>query len=276
VSAILDGLNQKHPDLASAAATLRVLATALPELELPPGVPHVEAAEARLAEGIAALQGEPLLFGAELVSNVRTLAAALESTGSVHPGRVVESFERHLDAADADELAAAAQCGAWNVVGMLAQRIGLDQDATITLTDYAARPALRAGARAIGQLLLRSRWTRGTCPACDAAPLLGELRGGGTSGAAEHERVLRCGRCAAAWSFPRLRCVRCGETNHRQLAYLHGTGEDSFRRAEICSTCHSYVKTIAVLAPLALTELLVADLATTALDIAAVEHGFHR
>jgi formate dehydrogenase maturation protein FdhE len=80
----------------------------------------------------------------------------------------------------------------------------------------------------------------------------------------------------SAWSFPRLRCVSCGETNHRQLAYLHGTGEESFRRAETCTTCRGYIKTIAVLAPLGTTELLTADLATAALDLAAVERGFHR
>jgi formate dehydrogenase accessory protein FdhE len=276
VSATLDALALKHPDLASAAATLRALATALPELELPSGVPHLEAAEARLAEGIAALESEPLLSGAALLSNVRVLARALESTGAVYPNTVAELLERNLDAAGADDLAEAAQFGAWHTVGMLAQRIGLDPDATITLADYAARPALRAGARATYQLLARSHWSRGTCPACGAAPLLGELRSGGTSGAAEHERVLRCGRCAAAWSFPRLCCVSCGETNHRQLAYLHETGEDSFRRAEICSTCRSYIKAIAVLAPLSTIELLGADLATAALDRAAVERGFHR
>ena len=67
-----------------------------------------------------------------------------------------------------------------------------------------------------------------------------------------------------------------GETNHRQLAYLHGTGEESFRRAEVCSTCHGYLKSIAVLAPLDLYQLLSTDLTTAALDAAALERGFHR
>jgi hypothetical protein len=276
LSVTLDALVRKHPDLASAAATLMALSTTLPEPVLPPDVPNLKAAETKLAEGIAALEGEPLLSGAALVSSVRVLAGALASAGSPYPHTVSESFERSLDAVGANELAAAAQCGAWSVIGMLAQRMGLDPDATITLADHAARPALRAGARAIYHLVAQSHWARGTCPACGAAPLLGELRGGGTSGAAEHERVLRCGRCASAWSFPRLRCVSCGETNHRQLAYLHGTGEESFRRAETCMTCRSYIKAIAVLAPLDTTELLTADLATAALDLAAVERGFHR
>jgi formate dehydrogenase maturation protein FdhE len=44
----------------------------------------------------------------------------------------------------------------------------------------------------------------------------------------------------------------------------------------VCSTCRGYLKTIAVLAPLDLYQLLAADLATAALDVAALEQGFHR
>jgi FdhE protein len=162
------------------------------------------------------------------------------------------------------------------VISALAARIGLDSDALITLVDHATRPALRAGARAVREIVAKSRWHRGTCPACGSAPLLAELRGGGASGTAEHERLLRCGRCLSAWSFPRLRCASCGETNHRQLSYLHGAGEDSFRRAEVCSTCRGYLKSVAVLAPLDHYQLLSADFTTAALDIAALERGFHR
>lgn len=76
--------------------------------------------------------------------------------------------------------------------------------------------------------------------------------------------------------FPRLCCPGCGETNHQRIAYLHGAGEDAFRRADVCSTCGRYLKSIAVLAPLGFAELLEVDLATAALDFAAQEHGFHR
>jgi formate dehydrogenase accessory protein FdhE len=276
VSPTLDALTREHPELMVAAAALRALATTLPEPTLPTGVPHREAAEARLAGGIPALEGEPLLSGAALLSNVRVLAAALESGAPLHLSSVVESLRASTNEAEADDLAVAAQREGWDSVRLVAERARLDPDAVITLVDHAARPALRAGARAIHQLLAPSRWSRGTCPACGAAPLLGEIRGGGALGSAERERILRCGRCTTAWPLPRLRCVSCGETNHRQLAYLHGHGEESFRRAEICSSCNSYLKTIAVLAPLDLTELLSADLATAALDIAAVERGFHR
>ena len=267
MSHTLDALVRKHPEIAPAAHTLRILATTLPDITLPAGVPHLAAAEARLATGIPALEGEPLLTGSALMVNVRVLVRAL--------GKVLE--EQRLGGRAADSLAAAALTGAWDLVAETARRAGLDPHFVITIVDHAARPALRAGASAVRELLVQSRWTRATCPGCGAPPLLAELRSGGSSvSGAEQERVLRCGRCLAAWAFPRLGCTGCGETSHQQLAYLHGSGEGTFRRADVCSTCGTYLKSIAVLMPLSLPELLDLDLATAALDVAAVEQGFHR
>jgi FdhE protein len=276
MSHTLDALIRKHPEIAPAAHTLRILATTLPDITLPAGVPHLAAAEARLASGIPALEGEPLLSGSALVANVRVLARALgevlEATATLP-----ETLEQRLGGAAADSLAAAALTGGWDLVGETARRAGLDPHFVITLVDHAARPALRAGASALREVMVQSRWTRATCPGCGAPPLLAEVRSGGSSvSGAEQERVLRCGRCLAAWAFARLRCTGCGETSHQQLAYLHGSGEGTFRRADICSTCGTYLKSIAVLMPLSLPELLDLDLATAALDVAAVEQGFHR
>lgn len=262
--------------MSTADAMLQMLATALPDAALPGDVPHLGAAEARLAGGVAALEGETLLSGPALLLNVELLATALGSSAPADVRGLAAALEGNVARPEADGLVAAAQSGSWDVIGALAARIGLDSDAVITLVDHATRPALRAGARAVSEIVAKSRWHRGTCPACGSPPLLAELRGGGASGTAEHERLLRCGRCLSAWSFPRLRCVSCGETNHRQLAYLHGAGEDSFRRAEVCSTCRGYLKTIAVLAPLDHYQLLSADFTTTALDVAALERGYHR
>lgn len=276
MSSVLESLVRNHPEMAAADAMLRILASALPEAMLPAGVPHHGAVEARLAGGLPALEGEPLLTGAALLSNVELLVTALESAAVPELRTISRALELNLTVAAANELAATAQSGSWDAVGGLAEQMGLEADAVITLVDHATRPALRAGAQAVSEAVAKCRWQRGTCPACGAAPLLAELRGGGAAGTAEHERLLRCGRCLTAWAFPRLRCVWCGETNHRKLAYLHGAGEGSFRRAEVCSTCRGYLKSIAVLAPLDAYELLTADLATAALDIAALEQDFHR
>jgi FdhE protein len=275
MSSALDSLVREHPEIEPAAAALRILATALPEATLPPDVPHLGAAEARLAGGVPALEGEPLLSGSILLANIRHLGTALGSAPSAALPVAVALGDGLTDA-ELEQMASAAQAGAWDWVIAVAVRLALEPDTVVTLVDYAARPALRAGAHAVRDLVTQSRWARGTCPSCGSAPLLAELRGGGARGDAEGERVLRCGRCLSGWSYPRLRCVGCGESDHAQLAYLHGTDEAAFRRADVCSTCNTYLKSIAVLAPLSLTELLATDLATSALDLAAVERGFHR
>jgi formate dehydrogenase accessory protein FdhE len=262
---------QQHPEMASAAATLQSLATALPEVTLPDGVPNPAAVQARLEAGIPALEGEPLLRGHELIVGIQALLTAL---GAAAPP-LAWTLDRSMSEADANELAAVSQAGTWDSIGDWVARSGCEANAIVMLADYAARPFLRAGARAVHEAIARMHWNRGTCPACGAAPLLGELRSGGSSGA-ERERVLRCGRCLTAWPFPRLRCARCGETDHERLSYLHGPGEEAYRRAEVCSSCRSYLKTIAVLAPLSLIEMTNADLATAALDLGAMELGFHK
>ncbi len=272
----LDALVRKYPDASAAAATLRALAAALPEATLPCGVPHMDAARERLTGGVPALEGEPLLESTLLLKNVRTLADALNQAAGLDLREMVQVLEQSATVSGAMELAYAAQTGAWGAVAEWAMRIGVESDSAVTLLDHGVRPALRAGAAAVAELVERAHWQRGICPACGAPPLLGELRGGGASGSPEQERVLRCGRCLSSWSYPRLRCTKCGESNHRQLSHLHGKGEESFRRAEVCSTCNSYLKNIAVLAPLDAIGLLTADLTSVALDIAAIDSGLHR
>jgi FdhE protein len=275
MSLALESLVRQYPEMEPAAVALRILATALPEITLPAGIPHLAAAETRLAAGVPALEGEPLLSGPAFLASVRHIAGALDSTRS-SAGSVATALERGLREDEAEAIARAAQAGAWDWIIAVAVRLQLEPDLVVTLADHSARPALRAGARAVRSLVIERQWTRGICPSCGSTPLLAEVRGGGARGEAEGERVLRCGRCLTEWSYPRLRCVGCGERNHERLAYIHGAGEAAFRRADVCSTCKTYLKSIAVLAPLNLTELLVTDLATAMLDLAAVGQGFHR
>jgi FdhE protein len=275
MSRILEPLARTHPEIEPAIRTVRILAALLPEITLASGVPHRAAAEARLAAGIRALEGEPLLGRAELLANVRALAAALESV-TLGIADLAETLQQSLSVEDAEELARVGLAGEWSLVGEVALRCSLDPHATITLLDYAVRPALRAGARVVDDLIEKIGWQQGTCPACGAAPQLAELHGGGASSNAQGQRVLRCGRCLTGWPFPRMRCPACGESDHQRLAYLHGSGEDAFRRADVCTTCSSYLKSVAVLAPLDFGELLELDLATAALDLGAQAQGFHR
>jgi FdhE protein len=171
---------------------------------------------------------------------------------------------------DLDALAACALAGAWDDVRAAARRLDVDEHALVTLLDHAARPTMRAAAAMVRPLLQHVSWSRGSCPACGAPPILAELRG--TDG----ERVLRCGRCASAWRFPRLVCPACGERDHRRLGSLHVEGEAEFRRVDYCDTCRTYVKAVAALDPLDVNALLEEDLRSAVLDFVALERGLRR
>jgi FdhE protein len=112
-------------------------------------------------------------------------------------------------------------------------------------------------------------WHRGYCPTCGSWPLLGEARG------LEQDRFLRCGWCASAWPIDRLHCPFCGNRDHHTLGYLHVEGEEDRHRAGTCDLCHGYVKWVSTIFALSEPQMLVADVATIHLDLAAAERGFY-
>jgi len=237
-----------------------------------------ELVEARLESGIPALQGEPLMGGAgdagsALLDGARRVARALAPVGEPVAGAaaaVAGALGDRRAGVDLDALAADALAGDWESARAVATRLDVDEDALVTVLDYAVRAPLRAAAAAIGPTLERLAPARGQCPACGAPPILAELRG------KDRIRVLRCARCDTSWPFARVACPACGERDHRKLTALHADGEDAFRRADCCESCRTYVKAIATLDPLSPEALLEKDLETVGLDWIAVDRGYHR
>jgi FdhE protein len=227
--------------------------------------------EVRLANGIPALTGEPLLEWGGLMRNASRLAEALAGTAAADAVlTVLHGLMSREGAPDEEAVAAAALSGAWDAVPDLAARLRLEPDALLTVLDYAARPVLRSAAAAIRPVLARASWPRGRCPACGAPPALSVVSG------KERERTLHCARCATAWGYPRVRCPACGEQNHEQLGYLHAAGEGEYRRVEVCDRCRGYVKSVASLDLPQPDRLLQLDLDTVALDFLALERGYVR
>jgi FdhE protein len=113
-------------------------------------------------------------------------------------------------------------------------------------------------------------WTEGRCPICGGAPTLEELRG------LDGGRRLRCGGCGGDWGGAWLRCTFCGETDHEHLGSL--MSPDTFERqaVSVCESCGSYIKTITTLTPISPRDLLLLDLETLVLDLAALERGYGR
>ncbi len=267
----LDALAARQPELGEAAALLGAIIAGMEAVDasLPPGTPHQDAARDRLESGLPALSGEPLVRGDGLIANLETLAHALPASARTAADAFAVRLASARDRLDLDSVADAALAGAWEAAAELSPSLDMDEFLVVTLLDYAVRPALRAGRERVESLIRAATWELPSCPGCGAPPLLGELR-------ADGERVLRCGRCAAQWSFSRLACVWCGETDHHRLSYLHRDGEAEFRRADVCESCRHYLKSIATLAPLTPHALLTEDLATAALDLVAIERGYVR
>ncbi len=71
-------------------------------------------------------------------------------------------------------------------------------------------------------------------------------------------------------------CGVCDETDHESLGYLTPEEGEQMRRVEVCGTCKGYLKAVTTVRPLAPWAILLDDLMTVHLDVAALERGYHR
>ncbi|WP_152044773.1 formate dehydrogenase accessory protein FdhE [Aureimonas psammosilenae] len=77
----------------------------------------------------------------------------------------------------------------------------------------------------------------GLCPVCGARPLASFVVG---VPGAEGVRYAVCSFCATHWNEVRVKCLACGST--QGIGYRSVEAEDAVIKAEICDTCHSWVK----------------------------------
>jgi FdhE protein len=113
-------------------------------------------------------------------------------------------------------------------------------------------------------------WTEGYCPVCGAWPALAEMRG------IERSHYLRCGRCGGEWQAHRLSCPYCGMTDHQELVSLVSDKSASNAVIEACKRCLGYVKTFTKLQGSPPAKVMLDDLASVELDVAAAEQGYKR
>jgi FdhE protein len=137
------------------------------------------------------------------------------------------------------------------------------------VAQMAALPLLQTCGRALAAQV-PSSWWEGYCPVCGAWPTLAEFRG------LERKRWLRCGRCATGWEVPWLRCPFCGETEHTNLGFLAPEEGETTRKVEVCDSCKGYVKAEPTVRNLEPWEILLDDVATLPLEVAALDRGYHR
>ena len=221
--------------------------------------------------GTARAPGEPLLNRRELWVDpeaLRRLVGRLLETATAQ-GRGGATPRVHLPSADTSMhlLLAALQHDA-DGLSALAALAGIDPGTFRTVAVLAAVPVLRS---ARGQLQEQvPPWSHGYCPICGSWPLLAELR------SLDRSRRLRCGGCAAEWPFSVLCCAYCGENDHERLRTLVLDEKLAMFSVETCSSCRGHLKSITTLQAISPFDLLVRDLETLELDLAAFDRGYAR
>ena len=205
-------------------------------------------------------------------------APALSHTEITIDGRAARAWVRRLlklippvspRRVDGLALLEAAVCHDDARIDALAVTGGVEPHTLRVFGQMAALPLLQACGRGLAGEL-PATWWEGYCPLCGAWPVVAEYTG------LERKRQLRCGRCGTGWAIPLLRCVFCDETEHDHLGYLTPEAGEQTRKIEICHTCKGYVKAVTTVRPLAPWALLLDDLTTVPLDVAALERGYHR
>ena len=224
---------------------------------------------AKWSGGVPLLRGESLPIDApEFLQRWLTLCDILAGQIEKQSARALAKALQQQDLS-VPELTGWALGGQGAELRARADAIGIDGELAAIVLRWTLSPLFTQLQESMAVRFPSEPWPHGYCPVCGSWPLLSEFRG------LEQVRFLRCGGCAAAWAFPRLRCPYCDTTDHRQLGYLHSDGDEG-KRAATCDACQGYVKTVTALTPLPLPRLLVADVATLHLDLIAMERGYAR
>lgn len=275
VQAALEELGRLKAARPALAALIDLFQELLPRLfEQPAGeaLPPLarDRAATKLASGVPLLRGESIAL--ELPAFRRRwdhVCAAVKAQRTDQAAQLLAEAGRTVRL-DPERLLQAVLDGRPEEVRDRASRLDLDVELTGTVLRLTLFPVLSHLGVELEPVRAGIVWGHGYCPVCGSWPLLGEFRG------LEQTRHLRCELCASSWEHARLACPFCGTRDHAALGFLHIEGEESSRRAATCDVCRGYVKTLATLSKLSPLQLLVADLSTTDLDLAAAERGYQR
>jgi FdhE protein len=230
--------------------------------------------EAAVPAGLS-LRGStaPLLAGAKVslkTNSVRRLLERLIRVASRGGSPAMATLEAVLHA-DVDLLAlfTASLCQDGDRLKGAAAASGADADALEAVVALLPVPFLHACNRRWASSISGSGVER-YCPVCGSWPAFAEVRG------IERIRQFRCARCGGAWHAEALYCPYCATRDHHELVALVPESGDSRAVIEACRRCHGYVKTLTRLQGCSPDTVMLEDLASADLDVAALEQGFSR
>ena len=220
----------------------------------------------------------PLLAGTTLTleaSLVRRLFERLVRTASRAGTPKMSSLKAALHAdLEWARLFTASLCQDSDRINEIAAVSGADAEALHAVIALLPVPFLHACNRRWASSISAS-WVEGYCPACGSLPAFAEVRG------IERNRYFRCGRCGGEWHARALYCPYCAMSDHDELIALvpekagsNAVGSNAV--IDACQRCLGYVKTFTRLQGCSPGAVMLEDLASVDLDVAAIEHGFAR
>lgn len=184
----------------------------------------------------------------------RTLGALAQSIASAGPDLHVRLLRHYLAGKPLDDLAAALDCEP-------AQLVFFPRALIQPVADAMARHSHINSAAEL----------RRECPACGRLPQVAVIR---DEREIKGRRSLICSLCSTGWSYPRLTCPGCGESDPEKLVY-HASDSLPHLRIEECRTCRSYLKSVDLRQD-GRAVPVVDEIASVELDLWAAERGLRK
>lgn len=190
---------------------------------------------------------------------LRWLPALLKIVQQEGPPKLAEEAKRITAAGEADQRQ------------MLVEFLRDDRPSAYAPSAFFARVLFQVPADSLAaQVPLPANYSQPLCPFCGSRPQFAVLRPEGDGG----KRHLACSLCLTEWEYRRIICPVCEEMDPTKLP-RYCAEEPMAVRVDACDTCKAYLKSF----DMTLDGLLVPDveeIETVALDMWAVEHGYHK
>jgi FdhE protein len=217
--------------------------------------------------------GNPMLAGTTValpIADSRKLFDRLVRTAaSTGTPKLATLSRARFTEADVLAVFRASLCQDDQDVATIAAASGVDTEALQAIASLLPVPFLQACNRRWASAIAES-WIAGYCPVCASRPAFVEVRG------IERTRLFRCGRCGSEWHAPSLSCLYCGMNDHDELVTLVPESGASHAIVEACTRCRGYIKAFTRLQGCTPDAVMVDDLASVDLDVAALDKGYAR
>src|SRR5262245_37486326 len=261
---LLATLSLEHPECGPLIALVE---QTLREMDRTPWTPWVPARPAHNGDGQPFLDGAIITVAPATIDRWirRMLKTASEAGTEVDPLVIALETER-LDPMLFFEIAVSQDA---DRIDELARAHDDDRGVMRAFAPLIAMPMLQACRKGWAGRVPPD-WAYGHCPICGGWPALAESRG------VDGDRWLRCGACGSGWRTEVLRCHVCGEDDDEKLGSLVSARTLEQHRVDVCDGCRHYIKTIATSAPIRPHDVVLHDMGTLALDMAALERDYVR